>query len=199
MKCFYGDISGENISPLLLEYYQYFDKALLLYNTIEGIIGRSNRIRALRNINSMLKEGGKLILSIHNRFWVNWIRPVMYLNIKRALLKLQLQKELTIIDKCIATSEFNSIIIKRPHTVYPWYIYSLFELERDLKKAGFSIERVFLTEDDNPFKPRIYEVFDEVNYETNWINRARIVLRILNTPKYYVIARKIEVGNSYKY
>jgi hypothetical protein len=58
----------------MLKDYSPFDVALLLFNTIEGIPKRDNRILALKNINWLLKAQGRLILSIHNRYWFNWLK-----------------------------------------------------------------------------------------------------------------------------
>lgn len=188
IRCFFADITSENTLKMLKD-YSPFDVALLLFNTIEGIPKRDNRILALKNINRLLKAQGRLILSIHNRYWFNWLKITSSLNLRRLLLRLKSDKDLSLIDQCIKTSELNSIILKTSTTFYPWYIHSFMDIRKELKHAGFLIERVFLTEDDNPLRPAQYKILNEINYSKT-AEVMLLLMKILTTPKYYIIARK---------
>jgi len=188
IRCFFADITSENTLNMLKD-YSPFDVALLLFNTIEGIPKRDNRILALKNINWLLKAQGRLILSIHNRYWFNWLKTTSLLNLRRLLFRLKSDKDLSLINQCIKTSEFNSIILKTSTTIYPWYIHSFMDIRKELKHAGFLIERVFLTEDDNPLRPAQYKILDEINYSKT-TEALLLLIKILSSPKYYIIARK---------
>jgi SAM-dependent methyltransferase len=188
VRCFVADITSENTLNLLKD-YSPFNVALLLFNTIEGLPKRDNRVLALKNINRLLGAQGRLILSIHNRYWFNWLKTTSLLNLRRLRLRLKSDKDLSLVDQCIKTSEFNSIILTTSNAIYPWYIHSFVNIRKELKLAGFLIERVFVTEDDNPLRPVQYKILDEINYSKT-AEALLLMIKILSSPKYYIIARK---------
>ncbi|MCD6572887.1 MAG: class I SAM-dependent methyltransferase [Thermoplasmata archaeon] len=99
-----------------------FDYALFIA-ALHNIKGRENRIKALKEMNRVLKKNGTAIISVWSKWQDRWRRHFML----QALYKWR---------------EFGDIYIpwKRGEHVERFYhLYGMRELKKDVKKAGFEI------------------------------------------------------------
>ena len=137
-----------DISNLTLELGR-FDKVLIPYNSIEAIHPRARRRMALGNIRRLLTDSGRLLFSIHNRFYVSRLYWV-------------LAQKLGIGQGGAGTAsapgdalEWPSLMIPTPDSSeeYPVYFYSLGTAKEDLRAAGFRLLESIAIEDENPTVP----------------------------------------------
>ncbi len=89
-----------------------------------------------------------------------------------------------------ALRNINRLLKEQGHLILSIYNrFSLMNIQKELRQAGFSITHVFLTEDNNPLRHDQYEIIDEIDY-SRYSKRVLLLMKMLITPKYHIIARK---------
>ena len=122
-------IRGDDPDDLAAELPQAFDLALLAFGVLAHVARRTERLRLLRAIRTMLKPDGTLILSVPNA--------------KRRFLKEQRDAEPLVRE---GTLEPGDVLYKRNQANGEirlfYHLYTLDEVHRDLSEAGFRVASV---------------------------------------------------------
>lgn len=172
----------------------YFDKVIMPYNVIEDINPAKMRNKALSEIHKKLKDGGLIIFSIHNRFYLRWYFIHLIMNFIRLLSKINYSLFLDFIShyknkesvRILLDGEPNSIPWREPNSTeyLVHYFYSLSEIKRQLSNTGFRIVNIIPIEDQSPHTK-----------EGLLANVIRRKLPYFLIPEYYVIASKVNRRN----
>ena len=109
------------------------DHAMCLFSTLGMIRGRVNRRRALAHFRRILKQGGRLVLHVHN-YWYNLRDPLGPYWLLKNLMSAPLSREVEIGDKWFPYRGLPSMYL---------HVFRRRELAADLRDAGFHIvERI---------------------------------------------------------
>ncbi len=136
-------LSRENLTSLVGIPEGHFDRACCLYSTLGMVRTQSARAQALKSFHRVLKPGGLLMVHAHN-LWSNLWHPVG----RRFLLGN--------LWGLVRGSDAARDFINPTHqglSQLALHMYSRGELNRDLRQAGFAIDRILpLDTSGNPLK-----------------------------------------------
>lgn len=122
-----------------------FDRVLIPFNGLEGLVPREQRRKALLALRNHLNEGGLLLLSTHN-FHFYWTRLWYRANLLRNARKEGRPGG--------ATTEEPTVWLRTPdgQVRFPYYLYSRTAAEDDLRAAGYrQVEHMAI----GPYNPTI--------------------------------------------
>jgi SAM-dependent methyltransferase len=108
------------------------DYCICMFSTLGMTSGGANRLRVLQHVRRMLKPGGQFALHVHNR-WYNLFDPQGRVWLARTLLGRDRRHGLERGDKVF---DYRAIPNMRLH------LFSLSELRRLLRRAGFRVRRM---------------------------------------------------------
>jgi SAM-dependent methyltransferase len=108
------------------------DACISMYSTLGMIRGRDNRRQALRHVRRLLKPGGTFVVHVHNR-WYNLFQPQSRVWFLRNTLESLLRRDVEAGDKFYDHQGVPNFFL---------HVYTRGELKRELRAAGFRIERL---------------------------------------------------------
>lgn len=127
LKSFCGDIAFDLHKLFTTESFSW---ALCLWNVLGHVQNESDRLKALENINFILKPGGELIIDVNNRY--NYRAYGLAVVLKNLLLDLFLRYK----------HEYTFSLANNKKLSTKVHIFSKKEIISLLKKTGFSIEKI---------------------------------------------------------
>jgi SAM-dependent methyltransferase len=111
---------------------QIADSCICMYSTLGMIRGQDNRQQFLRHVRRILKPGGRFVLHVHNR-WYSLFQPQGRGWLLKNLLRSAVQRDVEAGDKYFAYHGVPNMFL---------HVFTRSELLRDLRTAGFAVERV---------------------------------------------------------
>ncbi len=108
------------------------DYCICMFSTLGMIRGRANRHRALCHARRILKPGGLLVLHVHNR-WYNLFLPQGRSWLVRNRVAAWLRRDVEVGDKFFDYRGVRNMFL---------HVFTLRELKRDLRRAGFVLRQV---------------------------------------------------------
>lgn len=105
------------------------DYAICMFSTLGMIRGHENRLQALRHVRRILRDGGRFVLHVHNR-WHNLFDPQARWWLIANLIESRLRRDVEAGDKFFDYRGVRSMFL---------HVFTRRELERLLAEAGFRI------------------------------------------------------------